>query len=196
MNTPPVSVRDLKVHFPIREGVWNRIIDHMRTVDGVSFDLHRGRTVAIVGEPGSGKSTTGHAEMGMEAPTGGQVLIDGRDRAAMTATERRATTCRLQIIFQDPTSALNPRMKVADCIAEPLQIHHIGTAADRAGCVWALAGPAGLGAGPAAARVLGRAEAAHRHRPRAGAGTGGRGLRRTGLGTGCLDPVAGSSTCC
>lgn len=145
MSTPPlVRARDLAVHFPIRKGLWNRVSDHVRAVDGVSFDIRRGQTLAIVGESGSGKSTTGYAVMGMEAPTAGQILIDGQDRAAMTPVERRATMRRLQIIFQDPSSALNPRMRVAECIAEPLQIHRIGTPASRAARVRELAGLVGL----------------------------------------------------
>lgn len=131
MTQPIVSVQDLKVHFPIRSGILGRVTDHVRAVDGVSFDLMPGRTVAIVGESGSGKSTTGYAVMGMQDPTEGRILIDGKDRAAMSDPERMETMRRLQIVFQDPASALNPRMSAADSIAEPLQIHRIGTARDR-----------------------------------------------------------------
>lgn len=131
MTPPIVSVRDLKVHFPIRSGLLGRVTDHVHAVDGVSFDLMPGKTVAIVGESGSGKSTTGYAVMGMQEPTAGQILIDGRDRTQMSPTERMATMRRLQIVFQDPASALNPRMSAAESIAEPLQIHRIGTARDR-----------------------------------------------------------------
>ena len=144
MTAPIVSVRDLKVHFPIRKGLLGRATDHVRAVDGVSFDLFPGKTVAIVGESGSGKSTTGYAVMGMEQPTAGQVLIDGKDRATMTPAEHHAVTRRLQIVFQDPASALNPRMKVRDCIAEPLEIHRIGTAATRAARVQELLDLVGL----------------------------------------------------
>ncbi|MGP9789118.1 ABC transporter ATP-binding protein [Roseinatronobacter sp. NSM] len=129
---PIISVRDLKVHFPIRKGLLGRVTDYVRAVDGVSFDLYPGRTLAIVGESGSGKSTTGYAVMGMEEPTSGQVLINGKDRAQMTPAERHAVTRQLQLVFQDPASALNPRMKVRHCIAEPLEIHGIGNAASRA----------------------------------------------------------------
>lgn len=131
MSHPIVSVRNLKVHFPIRSGILGRVTDHVRAVDGVSFDLMPGKTVAIVGESGSGKSTTGYAVMGMQDPTEGQILIDGQDRATMQPAARMATMRRLQIIFQDPASALNPRMSAADSIAEPLQIHRTGTARDR-----------------------------------------------------------------
>ncbi|WP_405404998.1 ATP-binding cassette domain-containing protein [Paracoccus sp. Ld10] len=131
MSHPIVSVRDLKVHFPVRGGLLGRVTDHVRAVDGVSFDLMPGRTVAIVGESGSGKSTTGYAVMGMQDPTEGQIMIDGRDRAQMSPTEKMATMRRLQIIFQDPASALNPRMTAYDSIVEPLQIHRVGNARER-----------------------------------------------------------------
>ncbi|WP_411840522.1 ABC transporter ATP-binding protein [Paracoccus sp. ME4] len=149
MTPPLVSVRDLAVHFPIRGGVLGRVTDHVRAVDGVSFDLMPGRTVAIVGESGSGKSTTGYAVMGMQAPTSGQILIDGRDRAAMSPADRMAVMRRLQIVFQDPASALNPRMTAADSIAEPLQIHRIGTARTRAARVRDLLDLVGLPASAA-----------------------------------------------
>lgn len=131
MTEPLVSVRDLKVHFPVRGGIMSRVTDYVRAVDGVSFDLMAGETIAIVGESGSGKSTTGYAVMGMQQPTEGRVLISGRDRAEMSPRERLEAMRQLQIVFQDPASALNPRMSAADSIAEPLQIHRIGTARSR-----------------------------------------------------------------
>lgn len=118
-----VEVRDLEVRFPIKKGLFGRPTAFTHAVDGVSFTIERGRTLALVGESGSGKSTTGYAVLGMETPTGGQVLIDGTNRAAMDAAQLREARRRLQIVFQDPASALNPRMRVSDCIAEPLVIH-------------------------------------------------------------------------
>ena len=132
MTSPIVSVRDLKVHFPVRKGLLGKAADHVRAVDGVSFDLYPGQTIAIVGESGSGKSTTGYAVMGMQEPTSGQIFIEGQDRAGMSTAERHAASRRMQIVFQDPASALNPRMQVGDSIAEPLEIHGIGTRKDRA----------------------------------------------------------------
>jgi len=146
---PLVLVEDLAVHFPVRRGLFGRAGEVVKAVDGVSFALARGRTLALVGESGSGKSTTGYAVMGMERPTGGRVLIDGLDRAAMTEAQRREATRRLQIVFQDPSSALNPRMRVGDCIAEPLRIHGIGTRASRAERVAELLDLVGLPAGAA-----------------------------------------------
>ncbi|GGK45006.1 ABC transporter ATP-binding protein [Salinarimonas ramus] len=128
---PLVLVEDLEVHFPVRKGLFGRTTDVVKAVDGVSFALERGRTLALVGESGSGKSTTGYAVMGMERPTGGRVVIDGVDRATMSEAQVREATRRMQIVFQDPASALDPRMRVGDCIAEPLRIHGIGTRASR-----------------------------------------------------------------
>jgi peptide/nickel transport system ATP-binding protein/oligopeptide transport system ATP-binding protein len=128
---PLVQVRDLKVHFPVRRGFLGRHGDPVKAVDGISFDLFAGETLAIVGESGSGKSTTGYAILGMEQPTSGTIMIAGQDRAGMNATDRRAITRRVQIVFQDPASALNPRMSIGDSITEPLQIHGIGSAKSR-----------------------------------------------------------------
>lgn len=132
MTDPLVSVRDLTVHFPVRKGLFGKPAEVVKAVDGISFDLYPGRTLALVGESGCGKSTTGYAVMGMETPTAGQVIVGGRDRATMGAAERHALTRRMQIVFQDPASALNPRMRVGAAIAEPLEIHGIGTRASRA----------------------------------------------------------------
>jgi oligopeptide transport system ATP-binding protein len=148
-ETPLVLVEDLRVHFPVRKGLLGRASEVVKAVDGVSFALARGRTLALVGESGSGKSTTGYAVMGMERPTGGRVVIDGIDRAAMTQAQAREATRRMQIVFQDPASALNPRMRVGDCIAEPLRIHGIGTRASRAERVAELLELVGLSPGAA-----------------------------------------------
>ena len=130
-DTPLLEVRDLKVHFPIRAGLLGRPTGWVRAVDGVSFAIRRGETLALVGESGCGKSTTGYAALGMVPATGGTVRVEGRDLATMTAADRRALARRLQIVFQDPASALNPRMRVGDSIAEPLVIHGALGAAQR-----------------------------------------------------------------
>jgi peptide/nickel transport system ATP-binding protein/oligopeptide transport system ATP-binding protein len=130
-DMPLLEVRDLKVHFPIRAGLLGRPKGWVRAVDGVSFAIRRGETLALVGESGCGKSTTGYAALGMVPTTAGHVLVEGRDLAAIDATERRALARRMQIVFQDPASALNPRMRVGDSIAEPLVIHATMTAAQR-----------------------------------------------------------------
>jgi peptide/nickel transport system ATP-binding protein/oligopeptide transport system ATP-binding protein len=155
MTDPLVRVRDLAVHFPVRKGLFGKPAEVVKAVDGISFDLHAGRTLALVGESGCGKSTTGYAVMGMETPTSGRVIVEGRDRAEMSPAERHALTGRMQIVFQDPASALNPRMRVGEAIAEPLVIHGIGTRASRAARVRELLELVGLSA--AAAERLPRA---------------------------------------
>ena len=130
-DAPLLEVRDLKVHFPVRGGLFGRPRAWVRAVDGVSFEIRRGETLALVGESGCGKSTTGYAALGMVPATAGRVLVEGRDIAAMDGAGRRALARRMQIVFQDPASALNPRMRVGDSIAEPLVIHGTMSAARR-----------------------------------------------------------------
>jgi oligopeptide/dipeptide ABC transporter ATP-binding protein len=120
---PLLSVRDLAVHFPITKGLLaQHHIGVVRAVDGVSFDLYRGETLGLVGESGSGKSTTGRALVRLNRPTAGSILLDGRDvlgdDGAVVVELRR----RVQMIFQDPYSSLNPRMTVGAIVSEPLAI--------------------------------------------------------------------------
>jgi oligopeptide/dipeptide ABC transporter ATP-binding protein len=130
-----VSVRNLKKYFPIAEGVlFSRTIGHVKAVDGVSFDIRRGETLGLVGESGCGKTTTGRCILHLERPTGGEILFDG---ISLTALDRKSLSDmrrRIQVIFQDPYSSLNPRMKIGDIIAEPMHVHNIEpdkTARDR-----------------------------------------------------------------
>jgi oligopeptide/dipeptide ABC transporter ATP-binding protein len=122
-SAPLLTVRGLAVHFPIRTGlVAQRRVGAVRAVDGISFDLYPGETLGLVGESGSGKSTTGRALVRLSQPTAGTIHlgtreVSGSDRAA-TAELRR----RIQMIFQDPYSSLNPRMTVGAIVAEPLAI--------------------------------------------------------------------------
>jgi oligopeptide transport system ATP-binding protein len=115
-----LEVRDLKVHFPLQRG--GRPGAVVKAVDGVSVKLDAGRTLALVGESGCGKSTTAYAILGFVAATSGQVLFDGRDITHLSAKERRALTGEMQIVFQDPSAALNPRLTIAQSIAEPMAI--------------------------------------------------------------------------
>src|SRR3954468_3735394 len=117
---PLLEVRDLKVHFPLQRS--DRPGAMVKAVDGVSFTLDAGRTLALVGESGCGKSTTAYAILGLVEATGGKVTFDGRDITHLTAKERRALTGDMQIVFQDPSAALNPRLSIAQSIAEPLAI--------------------------------------------------------------------------
>ncbi len=125
-RAPLLSVRDLRVHFPLRSGLLSRVTAHVRAVDGVSFDLFRGETLGLVGESGCGKSTTGRALLRLVEPTAGTVHFDGRDVGAMGAEELRALRRRAQMVFQDPYSSLNPRMTVGAALDEVLRVHGLG----------------------------------------------------------------------
>ncbi len=119
---PILEVADLQKRFDIRSGLLNRVKGRVHAVDGVSFTIRRGETLALVGESGSGKSTTGRCVAGLVRPSGGSIRIDGRDVLSANRAERSAIRQRLQMIFQDPYSSLNPRMRIGDCIAEPLVV--------------------------------------------------------------------------
>jgi oligopeptide/dipeptide ABC transporter ATP-binding protein len=129
---PLLSVRDLTRYFPIKRGVFGRVAGQVRAVDGVSFDVAPGETLAIVGESGCGKSTTGRAILRLIEPTSGSVRFDGVDVLALGAADLRLLRRRMQIVFQDPFSSLNPRMSIGAIVREGLTIHHLaeGSAAD------------------------------------------------------------------
>jgi oligopeptide transport system ATP-binding protein len=123
---PLLEVRGLAMHFPISEGiVLNRKIGDVKAVDGVDFTIRRGETLGLVGESGCGKTTTGRCILRLERPTAGQILFDGRDVNRMERRELTALRRRMQVIFQDPYSSLNPRMKVGDIIGEPIKVHDV-----------------------------------------------------------------------
>ncbi|MBM4200328.1 MAG: ABC transporter ATP-binding protein, partial [Gammaproteobacteria bacterium] len=117
-----LEVRNFKVYYPVRKGVFQRVVDHVRAVDGVSFALAPGRTLALVGESGCGKTTLGKALLQLIGNYGGDLVFDGADLAAQASGEtRRQRRAGLQIVFQDPFSAMNPRMLVGDVIEEGLR---------------------------------------------------------------------------
>ena len=121
---PLLQVRDLKMHFPVTDGILvQRTIAHVKAVDGISFDIMPGETLGLVGESGCGKSTTGRCILQLEKPTAGQLLFHGKDLNSMNRAELTAMRRKIQVIFQDPYSSLNPRMKVGDIIGEPLAVH-------------------------------------------------------------------------
>lgn len=128
-----LEVRDLKKHFPIREGMLRRQTGSVRAVDGVTFAVGKGETLGLVGESGSGKTTTGRVILRLDEPTGGEVHFAGEDVFAMGREELRALRRRAQIVFQDPFGSLNPRMTVGDALREVLRVHRLarGEAADR-----------------------------------------------------------------
>jgi peptide/nickel transport system ATP-binding protein/oligopeptide transport system ATP-binding protein len=120
---PLLSVRDLKVHFPVKGGVFQRTVDLIKAVDGISFDVPRGETVGLVGESGSGKTTTGRAIARLVPITEGSVHYEERDLATLSRRDFFAYRKKIQVIFQDPFGSLNPRMTIYSIIAEPLDIH-------------------------------------------------------------------------
>ena len=123
---PLVQVRDLVKHFPLTRGiVMQRRIGAVRAVDGVSFDVHRGETLGLVGETGCGKSTTAKLIMRLLDPTAGEVRFDGRDITRLRGARLKALRREMQIVFQDPYSSLNPRKTVGSIIAEPYAIHSL-----------------------------------------------------------------------
>ncbi|MGJ8641707.1 MAG: ABC transporter ATP-binding protein [Opitutaceae bacterium] len=120
---PLLSVRDLKVYFPIKGGVLQRTVDVVKAVDGVSFDIQRGQTVGLVGESGSGKTTTGRAVAKLVPITDGTIYYEGQDLANLSRSDFFPYRKKIQVIFQDPFGSLNPRMTIYSIIAEPLDIH-------------------------------------------------------------------------
>jgi oligopeptide/dipeptide ABC transporter ATP-binding protein len=120
---PILQVEGLKVHFPIKKGVFSMTIGQVFAVDGVSFHLAPGETLGLVGESGCGKTTTGLALLQLIKPTGGQIFYQGREITGLRPAELRALRCEMQIIFQDPYSSLNPRMTVNAIISDPLKVH-------------------------------------------------------------------------
>lgn len=116
-----LTVNDLKVHYPIRGGFFRRVVDHVRAVDGISFELQPGETYGLVGESGCGKTTSGRAIIGLNKVTSGEMLFEGKDLAKMGMGDRRKHTKDIQMIFQDPYSSLNGRKNILNIIAEPLR---------------------------------------------------------------------------
>ncbi|MDP6749078.1 MAG: ABC transporter ATP-binding protein [Candidatus Poribacteria bacterium] len=119
-----LQVRNLKKYFPIQKGILQKTVGHVKAVDGVSFDVYRGETVGLVGESGCGKTTTGRCIMRLVEPTEGSVLFgrEAVDLCQLSKTALRPFRRRIQMIFQDPFSSLNPRMTVSDIVAEPLRV--------------------------------------------------------------------------
>ena len=120
-----LQVRDLKVWFPVKKGVFGRTVGHVKAVDGVSFDLMRGETLGVVGESGCGKSTTSRAILLLNKPTGGEILLGGRDIRSLSGAEELAYRRRVQVVFQDPQASLNPRHTVMEILTEGMVYHRL-----------------------------------------------------------------------
>ncbi len=119
-NRPLLEVKGLKKHFPISGGLFGQTTAKVYAVDGVSFDIMRGETLSLVGESGCGKSTVGKAILRLYGVTAGEVYLDGQRIDNMTASKLRPIRQRVQVVFQDPFSSLNPRMRILDILGEPL----------------------------------------------------------------------------
>lgn len=122
---PLLSVRDLKMYFPVRRGLLRKHVADVRAVDGVSFEVGRRETLGLVGESGCGKSTVGRAILRLIPATSGEVEFDGTDVLGADRKTMRALRRRMQIVFQDPVGSLNPRMQVGHIIGEPMKVHGI-----------------------------------------------------------------------
>src|SRR6267142_4297938 len=120
-----LEVKNLKVHFPVKHGMFSRVRQFVKAVDDVSFSIAPGETLGLVGESGCGKTTLGRAIVRLVEPTAGSVLFEGEDITQMRGAELRSRRRRLQMIFQDPYGSLNPRMTVEDIIGEALDIHRL-----------------------------------------------------------------------
>src|SRR5690606_32539806 len=129
-NEVLVQVDDLKMHFPIYRGVIRRQVGAVRAVDGISFKIHRGETLGLVGESGCGKSTTGRTMLQLYKPTAGKVFFKDVELTALRNEPMRLMRKNIQMIFQDPYASLNPRMTIRDIVAEPLVAFGTATGKD------------------------------------------------------------------
>lgn len=145
-----IEVRNLRKWFPIRQGLFRRVIANVKAIDEVSFSIRRGEVLAVVGESGSGKSTLGRLILRLTEATGGEIRLDDIDLIHLGNAELRAIRRRMQIIFQDPFSSLNPHMRIGDALQEVLFVQRIGNnAAERRSRVAALLEQVGLRPGAA-----------------------------------------------
>ncbi len=128
-----IEVKNLKMHFPVTEGVIiPKVVAHVKAVDGISFNIKKGETLGLVGESGCGKTTTGRCILQLEKPTDGEILYEGVNLNLLQAKAMTPFRQKIQVIFQDPYSSLNPRMKIGEILSEPMRVHGIITeSADR-----------------------------------------------------------------
>jgi oligopeptide/dipeptide ABC transporter ATP-binding protein len=132
MAAPILEVRDLKKYFPIKKGLFARTVGHVKAIDGISFDVHAGEVLGLVGESGCGKTTAGRCILQLIAPTSGSVKFEGQEIVGLPRRQMRPLRRQMQIVFQDPYSSLNPRLTVGSILREALTTHKLarGRAAD------------------------------------------------------------------
>ena len=126
-----IEVTDLKKHFPIRKGILQRTVGNVHAVDGISFAIEEGETLGLVGESGCGKTTVGRTVLRLVEPTSGSIKVRGQEIGGLSKTEMRPLRRQMQIVFQDPFSSLNPRIRVKDIVGEPLKVHGVGNKSER-----------------------------------------------------------------
>jgi len=126
-DVPLLEVSELTTYFPITAGLLNRTIANVHAVESVSFGIKRGETLALVGESGCGKTTTGRSIIGLETPQSGEIRFRGEHVARFNTVEKRNFHRKVQMIFQDPYSSLNPRLTLASSLAEPMRVHKLAT---------------------------------------------------------------------
>lgn len=130
-HDPLLEVRDLKKHYAIRQGALRRQVGAVQAVDGVTFAIRRGETLALVGESGCGKTTLGRMLLNLVRPTSGEIIFDGQNLTSLSSAEARKIRRQMQLIFPDPYAALNPRLPIGQILREPLEVHRIGDSAQR-----------------------------------------------------------------
>jgi peptide/nickel transport system ATP-binding protein len=126
-----LDIRDLRKYFPIRGGIFSRVVANVKAVQDISFTVGKGEVVGLVGESGSGKTTAGRSILRLIEPTAGQIFFEGTDIASVPKSQMREYRKKMQIIFQDPFASLNPRMSVGDIVGEAMQIHNLARGKDR-----------------------------------------------------------------
>jgi oligopeptide/dipeptide ABC transporter ATP-binding protein len=143
-QAPVLQVEGLEKHFPLRKGLLNRATEYVYAVDGVSFHINKGETLGLVGESGCGKSTVGRSILRLIEPSAGAIRMDGQDILPLSRRELHPYRRKMQIIFQDPYSSLNPRMTAGDIVGEPLVVHGIASGQEKQDRVAALFRRVGL----------------------------------------------------